>query len=324
MSSPTVFERRDGVVHVMTSAPCPDCDDDFPAQKPAVIGGSLAYTQCDAHPTSVRAVSPDGVVFVVHVGHRPGLLDAWEEVRVDPPVLLRALDQIVTAPGSWLVDVNAGVEEQRAQVLRAVSWAAYGFKRASAREWFLAGLDDPWQAGPWKQEGIWPEECGAWRDAGFTDAKEAAMWRTGQARPDQAKAFGDIRAWVFAKHASLLPAGPAWGALWDAVNPDFAAEGFELDQTPEGVRRLGRALSRDLPEEQVQERALYAAGALLRAPWSRQRSSALIKMLRHLRRLDWADVAACMETGMSLGDAREHVASGKDMGPIRLVAALAG
>lgn len=171
-----------------------------------------------------------------------------------------------------------------------VLFAMHGLSREQMESFLAHGVSDVRAAAAWCRTDLIADlsEVPTWVAAGVVDPRPAQDWLStfeDPAYPRRSRALGPVRA------------TPEWAALAEKVTYPFAAVGHAHGQSPAGVVALAKALTETGAQKHL-------------------------SVARALAGLDWVNAAACVSIGMSVDEAVEHLRSGADMGPVRLLAAL--
>lgn len=242
--------------------------------------------------------------------------------RADTPVGLRAR-ALLLAVGPLSGPV---FEEYRSAGVgtlgEAEDWHEHDFPPVEAGEWVAVGFSFALAAKRLREMGYTPSSAAVWAEHHITNPTHVRQFTALGLSAEQAAEMVTSDRAVFVRRAAL-PLERAWGALVDVACPTFARAGWEQGQDPGAVARLARATAREVPQtENMRGMDLTLHDVRVESVWDTPRSNRLTSYARSLAGLDWAGVAACIETGMTMEAAREYGRGGGDFDTVLVMAAL--
>lgn len=239
----------------------------------------------------VTDIGPQGRPSTAFVRLRAGVMMLAPGTKRRIPVA-DAADMVNADPSGWGVQVHVP-RRVVMQAQQALEWARHGWSAQQARPWAEIGLPDLHLAQRWMALG---------------------------ARPHDVAVVGDAEEWLFVAEGGL-PVRPEWARLRRVCTPWFAKAGHEQGQDPEAIRALAEALDREM--EPGPRMNLARDGMVVSLPWTQWQNHLFTRFATEmLSGLGWADVATCLRAQMDPDEAVEHVRSGAEMGPVRLLVAL--
>lgn len=336
MGKARVITAREGGGFTMSlpPGPCADCDSSWETAPISHVRGRLRermVSGCTVHSHSFRFATADGSTLTVRrtIGDRSRdiavLIPSLPNVTT--PTAMRSVAEIIESPHVWGIDVNRPNATVRQSLAAALDWAAQQHDAETMQSWLDVGVTNPALASHWIAQGFWPGLAQPWLDRGI-DAFSAGAWRRAYVRPEDVPV--GMTGYAHAMFCALpgLPKTAEWSDLSQVCTPRFAGIGRKQGQGPAAVRALAEAVAPTTEASMVHSRVNgmqsqdNVARFTARWVWTEEQNAQACEVALLAKGLDWADVAACLRGGLGLVEALAHVAEGRPMEPLRVMAAL--